>query len=106
MAAGPTAIERRNRTMAAFAEMIEKAAADELPKAKLPPSLTAETLVGGIYEVVYSRVLNGRGDELPALLPDLLFSVLLPYVGQETAGSLLKNERRRGKPKAGKQSST
>jgi AcrR family transcriptional regulator len=103
MAAGPTAIERRNRTMQAFAEMIEKAAAEELPKSKLPPALTAETLVGGIYEVVYSRVLNGRGGELPDLLPDLLFSVLLPYTGQETATSLLKNERRRSKPKAGKQ---
>jgi AcrR family transcriptional regulator len=104
MAAGPIAIERRNRTMTAFAEMIEKAAAEELPKSKLPPALTAETLVGGIYEVIYSRVLQGRGEELPGLLPDLLFSVLLPYVGQETAGSLLKNERRRSKPKAGKQS--
>src|SRR5689334_933509 len=51
LAAGPTAIERRNRTMTAFAEMIEKAAAAELPKSKLPPALTAETLVGGIYEV-------------------------------------------------------
>jgi AcrR family transcriptional regulator len=103
MAAGPNAIERRNRTMAAFAEMIEKAAAEELPKSKLPPALTAETLVGGIYEVVYSRVLQGRGAELPELLPDLLFSVVLPYMGQETATSLLKNERRRSKPKAGKQ---
>lgn len=103
MAAGPTAIERRNRTMEAFSQMIEKAATEELPKAKLPPALTAETLVGGIYEVVYSRVLQGRGSELPDLLPDLLFSVVLPYVGQETATSLLKNERRRSKPKAGKQ---
>lgn len=103
MAAGTVAIERRNRTMEAFSQMIEKAAAEELPKSKLPPALTAETLVGGIYEVVYSRVLQGRGSELPDLLPDLLFSVLLPYVGRETATSLLKNERRRSKPKAGKQ---
>jgi AcrR family transcriptional regulator len=95
MAAGPIAIERRNGTMAAFTEMIGQAAAAELPKSKLPPRLTAETLVGGIYEVVYSRVLQGRGEELPSLLPDLLFSVLLPYVGHETAVSLLKNERRR-----------
>jgi AcrR family transcriptional regulator len=94
MAAGPEAIERRNRTMAIFAGLIEQAAAAELPKSKLPPSLTAETLVGGIYEVVYARVLQGHGDELPALLPDLLFSVLLPYLGRETATSLLKNERR------------
>jgi AcrR family transcriptional regulator len=100
MAAGPKAIERRNRTMAAFAELIAQAAAAELPKSKLPPALTAETLVGGIYEVVYARVLQGHGAELPALLPDLLFSVLLPYLGRETAASLLKAERRRAKPAA------
>jgi AcrR family transcriptional regulator len=95
MAAGPKAIERRNRTMAVFAELIDQAAAAELPKSKLPPALTAETLVGGIYEVVYARVLQGQGKQLPALLPDLLFSVLLPYLGRETAGSLLGDERRR-----------
>ncbi|HWH95044.1 MAG TPA: TetR/AcrR family transcriptional regulator [Baekduia sp.] len=100
MAAGSTAIARRNHTMAAFADLIANAAAAELPKSKLPPSLTAETLVGGIYEVAYSRVRDGRGDELPALLPDLLFAVLLPYVGHQTAMSLLKKERRRSKPKA------
>ena len=97
MAAGANAIERRNRTMAAFAELIEQAASAELPKSKLPPALTAETLVGGIYEVIYARVLQGHGTELPALLPDLLFSVLLPYLGRDTASSLLKNERRRSK---------
>jgi AcrR family transcriptional regulator len=98
MAAGGNAIERRNRTMKAFAELIEQAAAAELPKSKLPPSLTAETLVGGIYEVVYARVLQGHGSQLPALLPDLLFSVLLPYVGRETAASLLEDERRGSRP--------
>ncbi len=95
MAAGPSALERRNRTMAAFAELIDQAAAAELPKSKLPPALTAETLVGGIYEVVYARVLQGHGEHLPALLPDLLFSVLLQYLGREAAGSLLEDERRR-----------
>jgi hypothetical protein len=62
--------------------------------------LTAETLVGGIYEVVYARVLQGHGEQLPALLPDLLFSVLLPYVGREAAGSLLEDERGRSQQPA------
>ncbi len=101
MAAGPKAIDRRNRTMAAFAELIEQAAIAELPKSELPPALTAETLVGGIYEVVYSRVLQGHGADLPALLPDLLFSVLLPYLGRDAAGALLEDERRRSKQPAG-----
>ena len=56
-----------------------------------------------VYCVDYRQFTVFGSCELPDLLPDLLFSVVLPYVGQETATSLLKNERRRSKPKAGKQ---
>lgn len=50
-----------------------------------PPKLTAETIVGGIYEIVYSRVLHGRTAELPQLLPDLAYSMMQPYVGHAKA---------------------
>jgi hypothetical protein len=49
------------------------------------PELTAETIVGGIYERVYSRVLQGKTSELPQLLPDLAYSIMLPYLGHEAA---------------------
>jgi AcrR family transcriptional regulator len=95
LAAGPQAIERRNRIMHALATMIDEAAAGELPKSKRPAPIIAETLVGGIYEVIYSRVLAGRYAELPELLPDLIFALLLPYVGQDVASEVLKKERRK-----------
>ena len=38
-----------------------------------------------MYEVVYSRVLRGEIRALPELLPDLTYSMLLPYVGAEAA---------------------
>ena len=44
-----------------------------------------ETMIGGIYEVVYSRVLQGRANELPQLLPDLAYSVMLLYLGHDAA---------------------
>ena len=69
LAAGPAAIERRNMTMKRFAEML-RSAADRLKTTRRPPDLTAETIVGGIYEVVYSRVIAGEVRELPALLQD------------------------------------
>jgi AcrR family transcriptional regulator len=97
LAAGPTAVERRNTVMHAFAAMIDQAAAEELPKSKRPSPLIAETLVGGIYEVIYTRVLAGKYAELPGLLPDLVFSLLLPYVGADVAHDILKKERRRVK---------
>jgi hypothetical protein len=47
--------------------------------------VAVETVIGGIYEVVYARVVEHRTDELPSLLPDLLYAVLLPFVGDEVA---------------------
>jgi AcrR family transcriptional regulator len=95
LAAGPAAVGRRNAILAAFSSLIDEAAAADLPKTKRPPALTAETLVGGIYEVIYSRVLAGKYAELPTLLPDLTFALLLPYIGNEAATEILKKERRK-----------
>jgi AcrR family transcriptional regulator len=84
MAAGPDAVARRNGAMAGFGNLIQENAI-ALLEPPLPPGLIAETLVGGVYEVVYSRVLRGEIRALPELLPDLTYSMLLPYVGAEAA---------------------
>ena len=41
------------------------------------PALTAETIVGGIHEVVFRRILADRIDELPGLADDLLATILM-----------------------------
>lgn len=84
LAAGPRALERRNAVMKALAELIHNGA-ENMPDRMHPPALTAETIVGGIYEIVYSRVLQGQTSELPKLLPDLAYSVMLPYLGHQAA---------------------
>lgn len=84
LAAGSEAVKRRNAAMATFARMIDENAR-ELGTALDPPALTAETIVGGIYEVIYTRVVRGDIRELPLLLPDLMWSALLPYAGPEAA---------------------
>ena len=71
---------------------IMEANAATLPEtAERPPPLTAETMIGGIYEVVYARIVRGETERLLDLLPDLVYSALLPYVGHEAAAE----ERRR-----------
>jgi hypothetical protein len=84
LAAGPAAIERRNKVMSEFAELVRRGA-EATPKARRPPDITAETIVGGIYEVVYSRVLSGQASELPLLHRDLAYSLMQPYLGDEVA---------------------
>jgi len=86
LAAGPESIERRNETMREFTRLIERGVELSSPSRR-PPALTAATLVGGIFEIVYARVLEGRTAEVPELLPDLAFTMLLPYTGETAAGT-------------------
>jgi AcrR family transcriptional regulator len=85
MAAGPEALERRTTAMQRFAVML-RPPADE-GAGRDVPTVTTETVVGGLYEVVYARLVDGRAEELPDLLPALLYSVLLPFVGPDVAGA-------------------
>jgi AcrR family transcriptional regulator len=90
LAAGPEAIARRARTMEDFTEIFEVAAQQTLVKENPPSPLIAETIVGGVYETVYRRIARGETAELPRLLPDLVESALLPYVGEARAAAQRK----------------
>lgn len=83
LAAGPRALERRTRAMRSFQELLMPPPGDVL--ARTAPPVAIEAIVGGIYEVVYTRVTTDRTEELPSLLPSLLHSALLPFVGPEIA---------------------
>jgi hypothetical protein len=85
VAAGPQALDRRMRAMAVFRQFLTPPATRRSPVIVSP--LTGETVVGGVYEVIYSRVVTGQTAELPDLLPALLYSILLPFVGPEVAGA-------------------
>jgi AcrR family transcriptional regulator len=76
LAAGPRALARRNDALRLFAEIIEDNIHQLVPSCR-QPALTAQTIVGGIYEVVFSRILAGRTGELPSMVDDLLVAVLL-----------------------------
>jgi len=84
MAAGPEAVQRRNVAMGSFAEMIDENARELLEESP-PSSITAETVVGGIYDVIYTRIQRGEVRELPELAPDLVHSALVNYLPPELA---------------------
>ncbi|MEV4423247.1 TetR/AcrR family transcriptional regulator [Patulibacter sp. NPDC049589] len=72
---GPEALERRDAHMQRFAVLLEDAAITFLG-APLP-RLTAEGLVGAIYDVIYKRVLAGETEDLEELRDDLLAFCLM-----------------------------
>ena len=87
LAAGPAAIARRDEVMRTLAGVLHEGARSDPRSASAPP-LTAEWVVGGVYEVVYARLINGAAADLPQLLPDLAYSIMLAYLGHEAAFEL------------------
>lgn len=80
LAAGPRALERREAALRRFEQFLRP------PDDVAPESpLLVEAVVGGLYEVAYARVVDGRGAELPELMPSLLYSLLLPFAGEQVA---------------------
>ena len=55
------------------------------PQADELPADTARFAIGGATSMIFDEVRAGRGPELRRLLPDLLFAVLMPYIGPEAA---------------------
>ncbi len=76
LAAGPRALARRNAAVRMFTEIIEDNIHELDPDCQIA-ALAAETIVGGIHEVVFSRILADRTDELPGLVDDLLTTILM-----------------------------
>jgi AcrR family transcriptional regulator len=84
LAAGPKALARRDSAMRQFAGFIEVGRAES--GVDLPVS-TAQTVAGGIAELLYSEVLHGAAEQLPARVPELVFLIVLPFLGAERAAA-------------------
>ena len=49
------------------------------------PADTARFAIGGATSMIFDEIRAGRGPELRQVLPDLVFAVLMPYLGPEAA---------------------
>ncbi len=94
VAAGPEARGRRDAAMRVFVDFLEPGRA-EAPKDIAVPGLASEIVVGGIYEIIYSRLQRNAADELVEMLPELLRCVLIPYIGHRAAERAVGEARRR-----------
>jgi hypothetical protein len=70
--------------MRVFTVFFEAGRQEAPPGARLP-ELVSESVVGAIYEILYTRIRASRTEELPDLLPDLMYIALVPYLGPEEA---------------------
>jgi AcrR family transcriptional regulator len=66
------------------------------PKGDELPADTAGFAIGGATSMIFDEIRAGRGPELRSLLPDLLFAVLMPYLGPEAAETEMRRVASQG----------
>jgi len=84
-AASAAAVKRRVELMDGFARCLQTGAEELLPETGLQTGTTASGIVGGVEAVLYSRLCKQEYDQLEALLPSLMYFVILPYEGHQAA---------------------
>ncbi len=88
LAAGEPAVARLHRAVAGCVPALEQGLscpeAAGIDTEHLPPQIS-EAIAGGIASILHRRALERHTDELPDLLPDLLYFALMPYLGHDRA---------------------
>lgn len=80
---GAARSDRRKTTNAFFAPLLA-GARDEAPRRKLPADLE-ESVLDGLYWLLYDAILSGKPKRLTRLRPSLVEFALLPFVGPAAA---------------------
>jgi len=91
-AAGDDARERYRAALARFTPFLEEGRAYSGQGGELPPD-TARFAIGGATSMIFDEIRAGRGPELERILPDLVFAVLMPYLGPEAAEDEMRRVR-------------
>jgi AcrR family transcriptional regulator len=83
-AAGDDARARYRAALARFTPFLEEGREYSKQSEELPAD-TARFAIGGATSMIFDEIRAGRGPELKRILPDLVFAVLMPYLGPEEA---------------------
>jgi AcrR family transcriptional regulator len=94
LAAGPRARERYRAALSALAPYVDQGRSDTPLGAELP-SRVSRIVVGGAAALVFEQISAGHASELRQLHPELLYLILLPYLGHERASEEMQRSRAR-----------
>jgi hypothetical protein len=95
LAHGPEARRLHDDALDRLAKQLD--AGRELPMNGKLSELVSLMAVGSVFGLIFKEVLAGRAEQLPALLPDLTFTLLVPYLGpQAAAAEMRRAEAQRG----------
>jgi AcrR family transcriptional regulator len=84
LAAGPAALKSYEESLQTFIALFRSGREASPHKERLPETLE-EAIVGGIFWIVYQRLLLDEVERVPELLPELVEFALTPYLGAKAA---------------------
>jgi AcrR family transcriptional regulator len=84
LSAGPASVERYEQSLQAFVPLFRIGRTVSRHGDELPDTLE-ETIIGGIFWVIYHRIMDGETERIEELLPQLVEFALTPYLGAEAA---------------------
>jgi AcrR family transcriptional regulator len=84
LSAGPAAVEGYEESLQAFNPLF-RIGRKVSPHGDRLPSTLEETLTGGVFWVIYQRIVSGDTERIEELLPELVEFILTPYVGARSA---------------------
>jgi AcrR family transcriptional regulator len=87
-AAGAEARQRHWNAVARFTEYLEDGR--ELADGRELPENISLMSAGAVSGLIFDELLAGRATQLPAMLPDLLFAMLVPYIGPRAAAAEMR----------------
>lgn len=97
LAAGPRVLESRAVVLAELAGAVDQGRSTAAASDRCSP-VTAEGVVGAIFAVLHSRLLERDGEPLTRLASPLMSMIVLPYLGAEIANRELEQPPRASRP--------
>jgi AcrR family transcriptional regulator len=91
LSAGPAAVDRYERSIQAFVPLFRMGRKVSAKGEELPTTLE-ETIVGGIFWILYQRIIMGQVEQIEDLLDQLVEFSLTPYLGAESAKRIAGEE--------------
>lgn len=100
LGAGSRVLEVRARALDELAAVVDRGRSVGTVGTREPPQVTAEGVVGAVFAVIHTRLLEQRPGPLTNLLAPLMSMIVLPYLGARTAAKELSRPAPRARRRA------
>jgi AcrR family transcriptional regulator len=84
LSAGPSAVKRYEEALQSFVSLF-RLGREYSPHGEELPETLEEAVIGGIFWIIYQRLVQGESESIEDLLPEVVEFALTPYLGGEAA---------------------